>query len=309
MKGKWGKGIPAYQEEDLMTKQDLFDFAQEVVWENEVESKGYEVLAANNYLDKLPHMVLKKDNQIYFILVEAAIAPDQPALDPRRKANLLNQARKFDAICYYASVGFGSLDEVRFKASLALKGDGYYANYIGLQLVEGVNPEELITDPEKKLFYSYLNLFSKGYRSGDFSELFPHLDPDCVWHSQWVIEPRKGAEAIANYLTEKGESLQKSHSQVAGTIVELLGNVHMVENDTLTVNGTQVYGSFGLFYTPGKLCLFLEQEVDGETNALVLNIDINEQKKITVVNLNMPELYRFRPYIPEEINDMSVPTD
>ena len=118
-----------------------------------MEPNGYEVLSATNYLDKLPNMALKKDNQIYFILVEGAIAPNQPALDPQRKAVLLQQALKFDAICYYASVAFGSHDEDRFNASLALKGDEYYSNYIGLQLVEGVNPEELIT------------------------ELFPHLDP------------------------------------------------------------------------------------------------------------------------------------
>lgn len=40
-----------------------------------------------------------------------------------------------DAVPCFASVGFGSTDAERFDASLALRGDGYYANFTGLEVL------------------------------------------------------------------------------------------------------------------------------------------------------------------------------
>jgi hypothetical protein len=134
-KKEWEKGIPLYHESDLMTELELLHFAMKIVMDFEIKPNSYEIISTNNKIGTYPNFVLKKDNLLYFIVVGVAIAPKMPILDKVIRSNLLKHAKSFNAISYYAPVSFGSSDAERFEASLALRGDGFYANYKGLELL------------------------------------------------------------------------------------------------------------------------------------------------------------------------------
>ena len=129
----WGEGIPEYKEEDLMTERELLDFAMRNVQIFELDKNGYEIISANSQTGVYPNIVVKKDNKLFFILVKVDIAPNMPKLTKMDKKIMLEQSSKFNAIPLFAPVGFGSSDPDRFDASLALRGDGFYCNYVGLE--------------------------------------------------------------------------------------------------------------------------------------------------------------------------------
>ncbi|MHB1154978.1 MAG: hypothetical protein ACYC00_21960 [Eubacteriales bacterium] len=129
----WGKGIPKYQSSDLMTESELQNFAMQIVKEYEIDKNHYEILATTDELNKVPNFVIKISNTICFVVVKADIAPNMPILTNDEKVNILNHAKQFNAKCYFASVGIGSCDADRFNASIALRGDGFYSNYRGLE--------------------------------------------------------------------------------------------------------------------------------------------------------------------------------
>ena len=129
----WGKGIPKYKEEDLMTQEELLDFAMQIVKQFELDKNGFELISANNKIGFYPNFVVKKDDILSFILVKADIAPRMPELTVEDRRIMLEQSKKFNAKPLYAPVGFGSTDSDRFDKSLALRGDEYYCNYVGLE--------------------------------------------------------------------------------------------------------------------------------------------------------------------------------
>ncbi len=132
----WGKGIPRYIEEDLMTKEELLDFAMQIVKQFELDKKGFELVSANNKLGIYPNFVVRKDNTLLFILVKADIAPRMPELTEDDKKIMIEQSKKYDAIPLFAPVGFGSTDPERFDKSIALRGDSFYSNYVGLEEIK-----------------------------------------------------------------------------------------------------------------------------------------------------------------------------
>ena len=130
---RWRSGIPVYTQDDIMSEAELLDFAMKIVNEYEIMKNDFELIAANNNIDAVPNFVVKKDNELCFFIVKAAIAPNMPTLDDLQKEQYKYHAAKFNAKCYFAPVGFGSTDVERFDAGLALREDDYYTNYIGLK--------------------------------------------------------------------------------------------------------------------------------------------------------------------------------
>lgn len=111
----------------------LTHFTMTIVKEYELDVNGYEIVSASDDVNSIPNFVVIKDGRVCFIIVHVAVAPNMPALNERLKINILRHAEKFNATCYYAPVGFGSSDGERFMASLALRGDGFYSNFRGLE--------------------------------------------------------------------------------------------------------------------------------------------------------------------------------
>ena len=146
------------------------------------------------------------------------------------------------------------------------------------------------------LIYKYLEIISDGYEKGDFEPLFSYLAEDCVLESQWVLTPNTGYEAVVSYLTAKGETLKKSGAFPSCYIQELVGNINTVKDVNINVNGEQKHGNVGLHYPSGELCLLMEQSIDDKTNSVILRIKLNNDEKISRIDLCMPELFKYRDF-------------
>lgn len=129
----WGIGIPHYNASDIMTEAEFLNFAMHTVLNYECGENGYDLVSANDNVQACPNLILQKSNKYVFVAVKGYCAEDEPQIDPKIKARLLAYGEKYHAQRCYATVGFGSTDAVRFDAWLALRGDGFYAKYLGLQ--------------------------------------------------------------------------------------------------------------------------------------------------------------------------------
>lgn len=133
-KKDWGKGIPKYTQDDLMTEAEILDFSMQVVGKYELQDKGNELVAWSNELDTFPNIVAKINGELSFIIVKGAIAPDFPTLSRFWRNAYCSKAQKeYGAKCYYAPVGIGAQDGKRFEKGLALRGDSFYIRYEGME--------------------------------------------------------------------------------------------------------------------------------------------------------------------------------
>jgi RimJ/RimL family protein N-acetyltransferase len=139
------------------------------------------------------------------------------------------------------------------------------------------------------------------YCSADFSEFYPFLSDDCVWESQWVLEPRIGKETIVEYYENKSRSLRESDSRISFTVVQLIGNLNTGTVQDLVVNGEKRHGSFGLFYENNKPCLYLRQRANGELNGMIIQPEFDNNGKLKRLDVCIPELFRFEPYKKESL--------
>ena len=146
------------------------------------------------------------------------------------------------------------------------------------------------------LTYKYLDLISDGYEKGNFAPLFPYLAEDCVLESQWVLTPNEGYDAVVSYLTKKGETLKESGSFPTCYIQELVGNINTIKDVDINVCGEKKHGSAGIYYPSGELCLLMEQAIDEKTNGVIVRIQLNENEKISRIDLCMPELFQYRDF-------------
>ena len=132
----WGEGVPShYRQTDLLVIEELTDFAMDIVTQV-AERQGYGIFEAHSSPVYIPNLILEKDGEIYFAVVEAAIAPKMPVLAPQKAEALKEYAKKANAKCLYASVGIGSKDQERFAAGLALCGDHFIINFTGFTAVD-----------------------------------------------------------------------------------------------------------------------------------------------------------------------------
>lgn len=141
-KKTWKPGIPKYKQKDLLTEEDKLNMAMNAVAEHELIKGGYKIVAANNNPAQIPSFICEKNGTVIFILVKCTVAPEMPTMSFEEKKHLLSHAEKHNAICYFAPVGIGATDAKRFEASLALKNDSYYINYVGLESIQSKISEE-----------------------------------------------------------------------------------------------------------------------------------------------------------------------
>ncbi|MDO4755533.1 MAG: hypothetical protein Q4A54_04250 [Parabacteroides sp.] len=134
-KKEWKPGIPRYKESDLLAGRELLNFAMNAVWQHEPEADKYEIITFSDEPGKVPNIVCERDGKTIFIVVKPAIYPDFAYMSVPEKKSMLAHARKFGAECYVALVEIMSTDSERAEAGLALKNDGYYINYTGLEKI------------------------------------------------------------------------------------------------------------------------------------------------------------------------------
>lgn len=150
------------------------------------------------------------------------------------------------------------------------------------------------------ILLKYCKVLGECYSTGDFTEIFPYLADDCVWESQWRLTPETGKEAVISYFTKKGLTLQKTQSFPKYLIVEFIDNINTIKNENIVINGKKENASFGLFYEEGKIALFMAQTLNDVTNGTIIDLTLDDDKKISRIDMCMPELFKFKKYEPEQ---------
>ena len=131
---KWGKGIPTYNKEDIMEKDDFYMMGLQIIYDI-LKRDEYEILSINKNINMHPNFVCKKDDTLFFVEVESDGYPNEPTLSSTLARDLIKHAEKFDAICLYAACTFASTDVDRFEAKLNLKYDEYYCQFKGFEII------------------------------------------------------------------------------------------------------------------------------------------------------------------------------
>lgn len=169
----------------------------------------------------------------------------------------------------------------------------------------------IIMESRAELLEKYLKTICKCYSSGVFFPLFRFLADDCAFESQWVLTPNVGKESISKYLDAKGKLMRTHGCCPTCEIVQLVGNVCALDNAGIHLNGMETeFGSYASLYNAGKLVVLMEQDLDYETNGVIIDIRLNDDGMISRINLRMPELFKYTPFAgPFEIDGEYIPTD
>lgn len=149
--------------------------------------------------------------------------------------------------------------------------------------------------------YNVLRILETAYEDGDFTEFVDLLTEDCVYESMWVLEPLCGREAVSRYLLGKGKSIKESENFPSCWIVELVGNINPLPESDIIVNGKKKLATLALAYEAGKFCLMMEQELDGKTNEVLVDLKLTEDGKVSRMDLCMPELFNRNSMCPHVI--------
>lgn len=132
----WGNGIPEYNESDLMTKGQMLNFAMHVVHDYDLKDSGFMPISYCDNSNAPVNYIMKKDSDIFFIVVYPYVFPDEPLFDNEMKNVVLELCKKYNAKCLFAPVGLCPCDEERAAERLLLKGDGFYVNYTGMEEID-----------------------------------------------------------------------------------------------------------------------------------------------------------------------------
>jgi len=120
----------------LMTPSEIHDFGVEVVF-GQLQRDGHEIVSVNTDLGMNPQIVARKDGQLEFNLVRTDCYPGKGLLESEAIAHsTLEHARKFQAACYFASVGIANASGAESgEMNKPVKGAGFYVRFEGLQVL------------------------------------------------------------------------------------------------------------------------------------------------------------------------------
>lgn len=148
---------------------------------------------------------------------------------------------------------------------------------------------------DKELALKYLTLIGSCYATGDFEPLFPYLSSDCVWESQWRLTPENGKHEVMNYFRKKGEILKSSGGFLRWIVVQLIDNSNPVRANVKAGKEPWKEVSLGLWYPAGELALFMSQNLNDYSTAMIVRITVKDDL-ISRIDLCMPELFKFEKY-------------
>lgn len=133
----WGEGIPSYNKNDLMTASEIQNFSLHTVLDNDKDIKNnFTLVSVCDYPSAMPSLILKSENGFAFVYIKGYTSLTEPTLTNEERETLSSLGNKYNAQCYFATVGFLSTDPERFNAGLALRGDGFYCKYEGLKQIK-----------------------------------------------------------------------------------------------------------------------------------------------------------------------------
>jgi len=118
-----------------MTSTEIHSFGIEIVY-NQIKKDGYEIISVNSQIDMNPQIVAYKDGILAFIEVRTDIYPKKGVLEEGIHAQIIEHAKKHDAIPYFASVGIANADaKTEDERSIVKRGGKFYISFEGLLII------------------------------------------------------------------------------------------------------------------------------------------------------------------------------
>jgi hypothetical protein len=288
----WGTGIPKYQKEDLMTKDEIHDFGIEVVC-GILKTEGHNLEIVNNTFGYFPSIISVKENKVHAIVVLTDIAPKIPEISYENKRRLIEMCEEKEFIPCFASVGIGSNDSLRFENQIALNGDGYYVRFLGLEFISNDTPKLGTKE------YAAWCLYNLGmaYTNKDISYIENNIDDNCTWYSEFSNYKYNDKNEILEYYNAKLDTIRKSNTVIFFEIVEFDGDFSEIVVDNLYIKGDSVGKSnVRIPQKNGELALLIHQELEGQTNGLIISANFNDDGKIVDISLHDPYKFNFKKY-------------
>lgn len=290
-KSKWGSGIPKYSNDDLMNSDDVYLFSMQIIGDYLKQNK-YEILFAERRTGVFPSFIAKKDSKEIAILVEGVVVPKKAKLLLSNKYMMNSYSKKEKIDSYFAGVGIGSADSERFDKGLALKEDGYYVDFKGLEKVEIKIP---IIGTEEYYVYLFQELLNAIFRKN--TTVLSHiLTKDCILNNKISKEDKTGLDNVKEYLqnelvdlTPNGNCLVKTKGMFGEVAVKEL---HVKEE---IISNAKVK----ILQEPDKLMLlvsFKEHIFNSDIGDAVINCDINSDGLINKITISDPRLLSFESY-------------
>lgn len=102
---------------------------------NELLKEGYEVLSIEPDPEVFPQMIARKDDQLYFIVVQSAAYPEVGDLPTAYQIRQIREhAQKHNAEVKFASLGIANAKaKTEAEKKVLQKGGEFYINYSGLK--------------------------------------------------------------------------------------------------------------------------------------------------------------------------------
>ena len=127
---------------DLITEQEVHEFGIDVIYKY-AQQEGYEIVAGSTELNENPQLVLKKNGQLYFVMVKTGPGDGTHlTYDKDLALQVFNNAKPHNAKVLFAGVG---LYCVGYGFTL-VRNQGYKVDFRGFEDVElvSLNPDELL---------------------------------------------------------------------------------------------------------------------------------------------------------------------
>lgn len=127
---------------DLLTKQEIHEFGIDIIYKY-AQKKGYEVVDGTTDLNLNPQLILKKNGQLYFVMVKTGPADGTHLTYNRDLAmQVFNNAKTHNAKVLFAGVG---LSCVGYGTAL-VRNKGFMVDFRGFEDIElvSLNPEQLL---------------------------------------------------------------------------------------------------------------------------------------------------------------------
>lgn len=127
---------------DLLTKQEIHEFGIDIIYKY-AQKEGYEVVDGTTDLNLNPQLILKKNGQLYFVMVKTGPADGTHLTYDRDLAmQVFNNAKPHNAKVLFAGVG---LSCVGYGTAL-VRNKGFMVDFRGFEDIElvSLNPEQLL---------------------------------------------------------------------------------------------------------------------------------------------------------------------
>ncbi|MBR5662779.1 MAG: hypothetical protein IKX00_03915 [Bacilli bacterium] len=286
----WGKGIPKYKESEIMTKEEVHDFGCEIVART-LDKDGYKILEYNPRYGSYPSIVAKNDKEVVAVAVKTDIAPKMPEFDFSERSGIIGFCDGFETKPCIAAVGIGSTDGERFNKGLALIGDGYYANFKGLEYLSKELPK---VGTEK--YEAYVMQVIGGYlRANNYDVVKEYILDNCKIDNE--ISDKKIEDNVIKYF----KKIFSEQPIIGHCIIKSVGNFKTVEAAGVIIKGEKKEGpsTIKVMQEPNKIGLLLitkDSLFNNGDNGLVLSPKFDKNGKIESIKMIDPRLYGFEAY-------------